>query len=53
MFETDWIWKCLHSAFDWYLSPHQLFPLANLLFVAGVILFLPYLAQLSFARRDL
>jgi ABC-type transport system involved in multi-copper enzyme maturation permease subunit len=53
MFETDWIWKCLHGAFDWYLSPHQLFPLANLLFVAGVILFLPYLAQLSFARRDL
>jgi hypothetical protein len=53
LLSTRWMWECLHDAFDWYLSPRQLFPLANLLFVAGVILFLPYLAQLSFARRDL
>ncbi|MGA3165969.1 MAG: ABC transporter permease subunit [Terriglobia bacterium] len=53
LWSTDWIWKCLHGAFDWYLSPHQVFPSANLLFVVGAILFLPYLAQLSFARRDL
>jgi ABC-type transport system involved in multi-copper enzyme maturation permease subunit len=53
LFEADWLWKCLHGAFDWYLSPHQVFPSANLLFVAGAILFLSYLAQLSFDRRDL
>jgi ABC-type transport system involved in multi-copper enzyme maturation permease subunit len=50
---TRWIWECLRGAFDWYLSPHQAFPLADLLFVAAAILFLPYLAQLSFDRRDL
>jgi ABC-type transport system involved in multi-copper enzyme maturation permease subunit len=50
---NDSLWEFIHTAFNWYLSPHQLFPLANLLFVAGAILFLPYLAQLSFARRDL
>jgi hypothetical protein len=50
---TRWIWECLQSAFDWYLSPHQLFRWANLLFVVAATLLLPYLAQLSFARRDL
>jgi ABC-type transport system involved in multi-copper enzyme maturation permease subunit len=53
LWRTDWMWECLRSAFDWYLSPHQVFPSANLLFVTGAILFLPYLAQLSFDRRDL
>jgi ABC-type transport system involved in multi-copper enzyme maturation permease subunit len=53
MWSTRWMWECLQGAFDWYLSPHQVFPSANLLFVAGAILFLPYLAQLSFDRRDL
>ena len=52
-FYYDWDRRYLYGAFDWYLSPHQFFPLANLLFVAGAILLLPYLAQLSFARRDL
>lgn len=50
---TRWIWECLQSAFDWYLSPHQFFRWANLLFVVAATLLLPYLAQLSFARRDL
>lgn len=53
MWRTNWLWEYLRSAYDWYLSPHQVFPLANLLFVAAAILFLPCLAQLSFARRDL
>lgn len=53
LWRTDWMWQSLHGAFDWYLSPHQLFPLANLLMVVAATLFLPYLAQLSFARRDL
>jgi len=49
---TRGAWETLQSAFDWYLSPHQLFPLANLSFVAALIVFLPYLAQLCIARRD-
>ncbi len=53
MWSTRWVWENLHSAFNWYLSPRQLFPAANLLFLVGVILFLPYLAQLSFDRQDL
>jgi hypothetical protein len=57
--QSEWFWfydwerLYLYGVFDWYLTPHQLFPSANLLFVVGAILFLPYLAQLSFARRDL
>ncbi len=42
----------LYGVFDWYVSPHQLFPLANLLFLASAVFLLPYFAQLSFARRD-
>ncbi len=49
----DW-WNglYLYGVFDWYASPHQLFPLANLLFLAGAVFLLPYFAQHSFARRD-
>jgi hypothetical protein len=53
MWSTRWVWENLHSAFNWSLSPRQPFPLANLLLVAAAILLLPYLAQLSFDRRDL
>jgi len=53
LWSTHWLWEYLHSAYDWYLSPHQVFHSANLLFVAAATLLLPYLAQLSFARRDL
>jgi hypothetical protein len=42
----------LYGVFDWYVSPHQLFPLANLLFLSGAVFLLPYCAQLGFARRD-
>jgi ABC-type transport system involved in multi-copper enzyme maturation permease subunit len=53
IWRTNWLWEYLRGAYDWYLSPHQVFPSANLVLVAAAILFLPYLAQLSFARRDL
>jgi len=53
VWRTNWLSEFLRSAYDWYLSPHQVFPSANLLFVAAATLLLPYLAQLSFARRDL
>jgi ABC-type transport system involved in multi-copper enzyme maturation permease subunit len=53
IWRTNWLSEFLRSAYDWYLSPHQVFPSANLLLVAAATLLLPYLAQLSFARRDL
>ena len=48
----DWEGLYLYGAFDWYLAPHQLFPLANLLLMVVATCLLPYFAQLSFARRD-
>lgn len=40
------------AAFDWYLTPHQLFPGANLVFLLAATLALPFLAQRSFSRRE-
>jgi len=48
----NWDKLYLYGAFDWYLSPHQLFPLGNLLLLVAAVFLLPYFAQLSFARRD-
>ncbi len=48
----DWESLYLYGAFDWYLSPHQLFPLANLLLVGAATCLLPYFARLSFERRE-
>lgn len=49
---SNWDNLYLYGVFDWYVSPHQLFPLANLLFLASAVFLLPYFAQLGFARRD-
>lgn len=42
----------LYGAFDWYLTPHQFFPGANLAFLLAATLALPFLAQRSFSRRE-
>ena len=48
----NWDRLYLFGIFDWYLTPHQLFPLANLFFLGAAVVLLPYFAQIAFARRD-
>jgi hypothetical protein len=42
-----------YGAFDWLDSPHQLFPLANLVLLISVTLLLPLITQAGFKRKDL
>jgi len=49
---SDYYKPYVFRAFDWYLTPHQLFPGANLVFVVAATLALPLLAERSFRRRE-
>jgi len=51
-FDSDYRPKYF-GMFDWYTSPHQPFPLANVVLLLCVTLALPLIAQFGFERRDL